>query len=626
MRIPPWLGWLRWPALLLADAYLVAIFLARGLVPESEWWREWVLSPLATVLRLLQPGRDGPAGTVAAGWWGLHGAALAALLWLMSQRRPTYPQPDTASQYGSHGSARWASERELRQSLKATGPGLILGKTGGRYLIHPPDRRSLHNQLVAIFGGSGSRKTRTWVMPNTLHEAPQPHQEKSSLVVTDPKAENYAVTAAVLAKHGYEVRVLNFLDLARSDRWNPLDYVHSTTDAADLAANIVANTANPNRPSKSDPFWDLAEQNTITALVLYVKRHRPPAEQHMASVLELGTEPSPESLDRIFLALDRTDPARRFYRTFLRAEEKVRSGITAGLGARLQLWNSDEVTALTARSDFDLRHLGSGPRPLVLYLIIPDAKPTYAPILAVFWQQVFGVLYEEADRHGGQLPRRVRCRMDEIANCGYIPDFEKKLSTMRSRGVSVEMIWQTLGQMKNRYPTTWSELLGNCDTWLYLGGNDMETAQYVSQKAGTTTIRVHSSGSSGNHQSSSTSDNFACTGRPLLTPDECLSLDPEMAILLRKGTWPARVRKADYTEHPAAREVEIWDHHTYGAPPREEVTITDTAALVAEVSGSLPPPAGAKAGAATHFLSDEEEDSDVEPPDPLDPDSEPVEP
>lgn len=558
--------WLRWFGIgtlaLLLDAYLMGAALSASVSgPEAQG--AWLRHPLISLLRLASF-----QGTAAQTWWLVHiGAALAAG-YLISQRRATRraPSPAPASQYGSHGSARWATDRELRERLAREGQGLILGKSNGRYLVLP-DRDDLPlNQLVVVFGGSGARKTRSFVMPNLLNE------ENASIVVVDPKAENFAKASDVLRRRGYRVQVLNFLDMAHSDRWNPLDYVQSPTDAADLACNLVANTTNPNR-IKGDPFWDMAEQSLITALVLYVKHHCRKPEQHLGSVLELGTEPDGTDLDAIFLRLPKADPARKFYRTFLRAEEKVRAGVIAGLGSRLQLWNDEQVAALTAASDIELETLGT--ERTALFLLVPDFKATYAPVLALLWQQIFQVLYTVADQHGGRLPVRVRCRMDEAANCGYIPDLEKKLSTMRSRRISAELIFQTLGQLKSRYPNVWSEILGNCDTWLYLGGNDLETAQYISGKLGNTTIIVHGRGSSDSYTSSSTSESESYAARPLKSVEELLRLPAETALLLQKGHDPAQIAKADYSEHPAAAGISLLDHNQYRGNPREALATLD---------------------------------------------------
>lgn len=511
---------------------------------------------------------------VAGQWFVLHLAAGGVVLWYWFGRKRSSGKPGEASGYGSHGTARFAQRQELREYLKADGPGLILGKEGSKYLILPPDEKLRYNQNVTVIGGSGVRKTRSFVQPNILQAALHGGE---SLIVIDPKSENYARSAKILREHGYEVHLLNLLQMEHSDRWNPLDAVVEVNDASDLAVNLVANTVNPNRPRGGDPFWDNAEQALITALVLYVKRHRPVVEHHLASVLELGTELSPEALDDIFLKLPSVDPARRFYRSFLRAEEKVRGGVLAGLGSRLQLWNSPTVAELTAASDFDLADFAT--RQKALFLVIPDSKATFAPLLALFWQQAFELLYRVADEHGGRLPVPVRCRMDEIANCGFIPDYEKKKSTMRSRGVSTEEIWQSLGQVKARYPSVWAELLANSDHLLFLGTNDLETAQYMSQKLGTTTIQVENQSTSQSDKSASSGTSQSYAPRPLMTVDEVLRLPADEAVLIPRATYPARIKKADFSEHLLAPRITLADHREYQPPQRKPLVITDVRAV-----------------------------------------------
>jgi type IV secretion system protein VirD4 len=511
-------------------------------------------------------------------WFLLNFAAgLAAVAWFSRSRKHS-EAPDDASKYGSHGTSRWARTAELRTYLKRDGPGLILGRAKDGILTLPPDPTLPYNQNVTVLGSSGSKKTRSFVQPNLLQEAAH---AKASLVCVDPKGENYRRSAHLLRQAGYEVRLLNFEAMDRSDRWNPLDAVTATIDAADLAVNIVANTINPNRPSGGDPFWDQAEQSFITALILYVVQHRPLVERHMASVLELGSELHPKNIDYLFLALDKDAPARRFYRTFLRADEKVRAGVVAGIGSRLQLWNIPEITALTATSDFALADLGR--RKLALFLVVPDSKTTYAPILALFWQQTFQVLYRLADQHGGSLTVPVRCVMDEIANCGYIPDYAQKKSTMRSRRISTEEIWQSLGQMKNRYPQTWSELLANSDHLMVLGVNDLDTAQYISQLTGTTTISVEGTGSTEGTTGGSSSASRTYLGRPVITPDECRRLPTTEALLLPKGTFPTKVQKVDYTTLPLAAQIKEEDPHSYHGPDRQPVIVTNVDDLLASV-------------------------------------------
>lgn len=518
------------------------------------------------------------ADKARAEWFLLNLVAGAAWLGWWTRRKPADTAPIDASHYGSHGSTRWARLHEMRTHLNRAGPGLILGKAADGLLILPTDPRLPLNQNVTVLGSSGTKKTRSFVQPNLLQEA---EHGQASIVCVDPKGENYRRSAALLRKAGYQVRLLNFMEMERSDRWNPLGAVKGTLEAADLAVNLVANTTNPNRPAGGDPFWDQAEQSFITALVLYVKNHTPTDEQHMASVLELGAELHPKHLDHVFLALPKEAPARRFYRTFLRADEKVRAGVVAGIGSRLQLWNIPEVAALTAASDIDLAELGQ--RKVALFLVIPDSKATYAPILALFWQQAFQVLYELADKHGGSLPVPVRCVMDEIANCGYIPEYAQKKSTMRSRRISTEEIWQSLGQLKHRYPHTWTELLANSDHLLLLGANDLETAQYISQLSGNTTIKITGQGNTQGSTGGSSSESYTFIGRPLLTPDECRRLLPSQALLFPKGGYPARVQKVDYLTLPLAGQIKEVDHRSYKPPERSPVKVTNVEALLTSI-------------------------------------------
>ncbi|HWI51281.1 MAG TPA: type IV secretory system conjugative DNA transfer family protein [Symbiobacteriaceae bacterium] len=548
----------------------------------TDQYRPWVIFQAIA-------GQSSEARAVAGEWFLLNLAAGGGILYWLIGRKPKHKAPDDASQYASHGSNRWARKGELRAHLKREGPGLILGRADDGLLTLPPDPTLPFNQNVTVLGSSGSRKTRSFVQPNLLQEA---LHKQASCVVVDPKGENFRRSAHLLRAAGYEVRLLNFLDMAHSDRWNPLAAVSSTTDAADLAVNVVANTINPNRPAGgADPFWDQAEQSFITALVLYITQHRPEAERHMASVLELGAELHPNNLDYVFLQLPADAPARRFYRTFLRADPKVRAGVVAGIGSRLQLWNIPEVIRLTAASDFDLRDLGR--RKMALFLVIPDSKATYAPVLALFWQQTFQLLYEVADKNGGTLPNPVRCVMDEIANCGYIPDYAMKKSTMRSRRISTEEIWQSLGQMKNRYPHTWTELLANSDHLLVLGVNDLDTAQYISQLLGTTTINIVGTGNTEGSTGGSASTSRTFIGRPLLTPDECRRLGTDEALLLPKSNFPARIIKVDYTAHPLAGQIQEVDHRAYQVPQHAPPTVINTSLLrdaVLPAEQQQPPP------------------------------------
>lgn len=476
------------------------------------------------------------------------GVGVVATLLEMRQRTPR-----AAAQYGSHGTARWASTGELLQRFNTTGQGLIVGQLPGlgrkdppRYLIHPVRPRGL-NPFVLVIGGSGAYKSAAYVIPNLLHEL------EASIVVPDPKGDCFRETAVVKRAQGYRILKLDLINLLLSLRWNPMDCVKKPADAVRLSATIIANTQNPNQSgSVGESFWSLAEEGLLTALILYVKLHRPPEEHHLGNVLTLGTELKEDELNALFDALPQDDPARRQFRTFRQAEEKVRSGVLVGFGNRLQLWNDDEMIALTAASDFDVRDLGR--TRTILYVTIPPGEPTYAPFLALFWTLMTQELTRLADEEGGQLPVPVRMRLEEAANIGAIPNLPERVSTTRGQGIWWEFIFQTLGQFKARYPAGWSEIAGNCDTWIYLGGNDLETLKYVSDRLGSTTIQIQSSSSSRNLRGESEGESVQYTARPLMMPDELGRLPESQQLLLQRGQYPARVEKPFYKQHPAYRQ------------------------------------------------------------------------
>jgi type IV secretion system protein VirD4 len=378
------------------------------------------------------------------------------------------------------------------------------------------------------------------------------------LVISDPKGEIYRETASVKESQGYKVTVIDFDRKHLSARHNPLDYVRRPEDALTVASAIIANTENPNRPSGGDQsFWDQAEQALITALVLYIKLHRPQQEQNLGSVLSMGAELTQKELNAVFDALPPTDPARKYYRTFRQAEDKVRSSILIGFATRLQLWNLDEIEQLTASSDFDLADIGR--EKTVLYVIFPlDARARpLMPIMALLWTQLCDELVKLANSQPtGALPVTCRLRIDEAANIGHIPDLELRVSTTRGLGVWWELVFQTLGQFKARYSRTWAEIAGSCDTTLYLGGNDQETVEYISRRLGMTTIQVDSATQSQSRQGNAVEgQGVSYTGRPLMTPDEVAKLPSEKAILLQRSRNPAVVLKAFYKLHPLAEQV-----------------------------------------------------------------------
>jgi type IV secretion system protein VirD4 len=370
--------------------------------------------------------------------------------------------------------------------------------------------------------------------------------------------------------------VINLLAPRASDRYNPLSYVRSPLDAQRLATNLTQNTEG-GRPPGGDPFWPKAEGALITALVLYATMKLPPAERHLASVLELGTDLArdQQTMDAVFDSLPKGHPTLRPYNIFRLAADKTRAGILIGFAVRLQLWAGNEVAMLTAASDFDLAEPGR--ERTVLYLIIPDSESTFVPLTALFWTQAFQRLYAEADRSGGVLPVPVRLIMDEFANIGQITDYRKLISTCRGRGISPEMVLQDVSQLRSLYGEDDARtILASCDSLLYLGTNELETAAYVSRRLGQTTIQLTTTSTPSNPQAGA-SETRTFHGRPLLTPDEVLMLDSNDSLLQQRGRYPARLRKPDFTE--LSIPIRELAHQDYKAPLRLPLSLVDCSRL-----------------------------------------------
>lgn len=453
-----------------------------------------------------------------------------------------------ASDYGSHGTARWATKREIMRRFTGDEKGIILGKFKGKPLIHPI--KSPLNQFVVVFGGSGSGKSTGLVIPNILHTSKHLGE---SIVVTDTKGELYNATAATLRSRGYDVWVLNLLDPRRSMRYNPLDFVQETKDAASLATTIIKNTTNPNARDAGD-FWERAEHALLTALILYVKETCAPEEQHLASVLEIGLSigDNPEAMDALFKRLPRHSAARTAYRIFDQSEDRTRSSILTGFGNRLRLWAEPEIQRLTAKTDIDLEQLGEPGRKIALYILTPSYDSTFDMIPAMVVDQAFQQLYRKAERMpGNRLATPVRLFLDELANIAPISELRRKVATMRGYGISAFLIFQSKSQFENRYgKEVAAEVIDSCDTRLLLGTNDPGTQEYFSKLLGETTILIESQSENKGGKSESTGRSRSYTHRKLMTPDEVGRLDPDDLIIFQRGQFPVLARKNYMFEWP----------------------------------------------------------------------------
>lgn len=451
---------------------------------------------------------------------------------------------------GTHGTANWMTESEARKVLGiGTNRGLIFGKINGRTVtLH---EKTYFNRNVAVFGASGSMKSRSYVRTNMLQLA----KEGKSMVVTDPKGELFNDMARFLRDMGYDVKLFNLVNMTHSDRWNPIAEVKDDIDAQMFTEVVIANTKVIGSKS-GDPFWDRAEQNLLKALVLYVVCEYPEENKNLASVYALLASGDSKKVDDIFDTLPAGHPAKMPYNIYAQANETVRTGVVIGLGTRLQVFQNRLVQKLTEVSDIDLTQPAR--KKCAYFCISSDMDSTFDFLAGLFFSFLFIKLIRYADMNGGRCSPEVYFLLDEFPNIGAIPDFTKKISTIRSRGLHCSVIFQNIAQLRNRYPNdAWQEIIGNCDSRLFLGCTDTATAQFVCDLLGAATVRSVSirkkAGLEGLFDLGDVSS--GTQKRNLLNPDEILRLPPEKAILILRGQKPLMIDKMDYTKHPLAKMI-----------------------------------------------------------------------
>ena len=451
---------------------------------------------------------------------------------------------------GTHGTANWMTVQEAKKILGiGTNKGLILGRIGSKVVTLPPD--SFLNRNVAIFGSPGSMKSRAYIRTNILQLA----KEGQSMVITDPKGEIFRDMAQFLKNRGYTVKVFNLVNMKHSDRWNPIKTIQDDIDAQLFVEVIISNTKVATTKS-GDPFWDRAEQNLLKALALYVAMEYPEHERNIASVYSLLASAEPRAVDSVFKTLSNSHPAKMPYNIYAQANETVRTGIIIGLGTRLQVFQNKMVQKITETSDIDLELPGR--EKCAYFCISSDTDSTFDFLAGLFFSFLFIKLTRYADMNGGTLNPNVYFLLDEFPNIGAVPDFTKKISTMRSRGIHSSVVFQNISQLKNRYPNdAWQEIIGNCDTRLFLGCTDVATAQFVSDLLGQATVEARSHRKHAGLEGLFDFGNISISTqkRPLLTPDEILRLDHRNAIVILRGQKPLMVEKMDYTKHPLSKEI-----------------------------------------------------------------------
>ena len=466
-----------------------------------------------------------------------------------------------------YGSARWGSVSEINRKYKnrkELGQNAILTQN---IQIGLDGRKHKRNLNILVVGGSGAGKTRYFVKPNIM-------QCNCSYIIADPKGELLRATGGMLEEQGYEVKVLNLVDMARSDCYNPLAYVRTDTDALRLVTNLVKNTT-PKTAGNTDPFWDKSETALLQAFILYLVHEAPIEEQNFEMVMYMienaaaseNDEEYKSPMDVMFETLEEKDPnhiALKQYRVFKQAAGKTAKSILVSVAVRLASFNLSELASFTQKDEMELHLLGK--RKQAIFAVIPDNDSSFNYLVGMLYTQAFQELYYDADhRPGGRLKIPVRVLMDEWANVALPDDFEKILATCRSRDISINIIVQNISQIKAMYKDSWESIIGNCDHFLYLGGNEQSTHKYISELLGKATIDTKTRGIT-KGRSGSSSANYQNTGRELLMPDEVRMLDNDYALLFIIGERAVSDKKYDLMKHPNIKLTEDGGAESYYRP------------------------------------------------------------
>ncbi|MFG6319207.1 MAG: type IV secretory system conjugative DNA transfer family protein [Clostridia bacterium] len=400
-----------------------------------------------------------------------------------------------------------------------------------------------------LYGGSGAGKSASYVIPNAT-------QLLGSYVFTDPKGELYDKTAGFFKSKGYDIKVLNLVNPKNSDGYNPLHHINNEIDV-DVIANTIVKGQGDGKAQ--DPFWDDMSEMLLKALIYYLKAVRPPEEQNLASCSELiraaNNNNGDNLLTNLINQLPYDHPARMFYKSIELAPEKTFSSILSSLQSKLGKFDSRDIAEVTSTDTIDFTKIGS--QKTAVYVISSDTHTAYDFLLTIFFSQMIQQLYDFADANGGALPVPTYFILDEFANIGQIPDFDKKISTSRSRKISFSVILQNLDQLEAVYKEAYETIIGNCDTHLFLGSNSQKTVEYFSKALGEKTITRDNVSVNKDRedwkQGKSESDQIM--GRALMTPDELRRMDTDLCIIYEKGIKPVKANKYYYFKYPIGKSI-----------------------------------------------------------------------
>lgn len=465
-----------------------------------------------------------------------------------------------------YGSARWGTQKDIEPYVDFENPknNIILTQTESLTMNgRPPNPKYARNKNILIVGGSGSGKTRFFVKPNIM-------QMHSSYVITDPKGTLVLECGKMLQNAGYRIKIINTINMDKSMHYNPFAYLHSEEDILNLANTIITNTKGDGEKSGED-FWVKAERLLYVAFIALIYYEFPEEERHFGTLLWLinqcetreDDETFKNRVDLTFEMLEKKKGEDHFavrqYKKYKLAAGKTAKSILISCGARLAPFDIDKVRKMMAYDEMELDTLGDANQKTALFVIVSDTSTTYNFIIAMMYTQLFNLLCTVADdKYGGRLPTHVRCLLDEFANIGQIPNFDKLIATIRSREISASIILQSKSQLKAIYKDNADTIIGNCDTELFLGGKEKSTLKELSEILGKQTIDLFTTTETwGQSQSSGT--NFNKTGRELMSQDEIAVMDGGKCIMQIRGTRAFFSNKFDITKHPRYKELSDFD-------------------------------------------------------------------
>ena len=461
-----------------------------------------------------------------------------------------------------YGSARWGTKKDIEPYMDEKFQNNILLTQTERLTMNgrPANPKYARNKNVLVIGGSGSGKTRFYVKPNLM-------QMHSSYCVTDPKGTIVLECGKMLENNGYEIKILNTINFKKSMKYNPFAYIRSEKDILKLVQTIIANTKGEGEKAGED-FWVKAEKLYYTALIGYIFYEAPREEKNFATLLDMidasevreDDETYMNPIDRLFEALEKKEPthfAVKQYKKYKLAAGKTAKSILISCGARLAPFDIQELRDLMKEDELELDTLGD--RKTALFVIISDTDDTFNFVVSIMYSQLFNLLCDKADdEYGGRLPVHVRCLLDEFANIGLIPKFEKLIATIRSREISASIILQAQSQLKAIYKDNADTIVGNCDSTLFLGGKEKTTLKELSETLGKETIDLYNT-SETRSNTNSYGLNYQKTGKELMSQDEITVMDGSKCIFQLRGVRPFLSYKFDITKHKNYKLLEDYD-------------------------------------------------------------------